>query len=219
MSDQIPDKTDSISEYKRDLPFGFSTSFAVHITAAILLFTVVASAIAVSDAKYPIKEQKSTIITIETLVRTPTTAAHQTQPSEQRVARSATSSSSSASSASSSPAHGARSTADSSASTSGGVRTEISKLASSLPRIKPAMSAVAHAFTGAASEGSASASGSNGSGGATNGQSTVNGPGPSDVDNGGRGHTGPVWGEEQADGPFGHAHGDSCTPSRGGWFH
>ncbi|HZV80312.1 MAG TPA: hypothetical protein VFF60_11970 [Candidatus Binatus sp.] len=221
MTDYIPITTDSISEYKRDLPFGFTTSFAVHITAAIFLFSIVAAAIAVSDTKYSVPIQKSTIITIETLIR-PRAVAHQTQQTQQTqrsVAQNASqASSSSSSSSSSSPSHGSQSSAASASSASGGVRAEFAKLAGSLPRIKPAVSAVSHAFTMTTAAGSSSASGNSGNGGAMSGQSTQAGPGPGDVDNGGRGHTGPVWGEEQADGPFGHGHGDSCTPSRGGWF-
>jgi hypothetical protein len=215
LTDWIPISTDSQSEYKRDLPFGFGTSAATHIIAALVLGALFMTAALIQETRIPVPEQKSTMITIETLVHTPLTTA-QTHPSSQ-AQRSVAASASQSSASSSSPEHGVASAAEPS-SASGGVRTELSRLVGGLPHIKAAVSSVSRAFmVNTAAAGSSSSAGNTGSGGATTSQSTISGPGPGD---GLAGHAGagPVWSEEPADGPFGQQHHDSCTPSKGGFF-
>ncbi|HME81764.1 MAG TPA: hypothetical protein VKF82_06770 [Candidatus Eremiobacteraceae bacterium] len=215
MTDWIPISTNSKSEYKRDLPFGFGTSAATHVIAALVLGALFATAALIQEINVPVPEQKSTVITIETLVRTPLTTA-QTHPSSQAQPSIAASASQSSAS-SSSPSQGVASAAAPSSS-NGGMRSELSRLVGSLPHVKAAVSSVSRAFmVNTAAAGSAAAAGNTGSGGAVNSQSTISGPGPGDG-MGGHAGAGPVWSEEPADGPFGSQHHDSCTPSKGGFF-
>jgi hypothetical protein len=209
-------ETDARSEYRRDLPFGVSHSLMLHIVGILFLMGTTWYVV----TKFPDSPSvRSTVITIETLVRAPAVARSQTQQQQQQLTTARTASSSSASS-SSAPAMTppvARPVAD--ASHPAGSRTEMSVLAKNMPHVPPASSAKFFTRDAAAVPGTNGASAS-ASGGATNDGSTLAGPGPGDNGENGRAHTGAVWGEE-APGTFGGRAGrghDDCTPSRGGWF-
>jgi hypothetical protein len=76
-------------EHRRDMPFGLSTSLILH-GCFVILFAGAATALYVESKIQAPQEQRSQIITIETLVRTPQTVVQKQQPTViQTVSRSA----------------------------------------------------------------------------------------------------------------------------------
>jgi hypothetical protein len=225
LSEPDPTTTRTGNEYRRDLPFGISTSLMSHVVA-ILFLSVVAASFAVWKTP-SVPQVPSQPITIETLVRAPLPPV----PTKRAIVEvQAPGSSSLAPSTASGHGHRSISHPAQAAMEAATVRKELATI-SHLPQIKPAKARKLYtAVAVSAGDGQITANAVPG------GPATDKGNDPSsgvDGDVGGRGHNGTVWSERPGTSPLGgvvlgpgnggaviiigHGH-DDCTPSRGGFY-
>lgn len=198
-------------EYRRDLPTGLGSSFVVHACLIAFAFSIITVAVV---RQTPVAERvKSQVITIETLVRTPQ-AAQVPQPVQHRVVEITH------------PQPVPQVVHLTVAQTSHQVaKSQHMKLARFVEQTRTVSAPKVYTASApaAASTTQTTLATSNGApAGTTNGNNTgVNGNGSGDsgydkpLSTGGGG----AWSEHPSSGPLGPiGHGDSCSPSRGGYF-
>lgn len=210
MSERYP-TAERVHEYRRDLPTGLGSSFVVHACLIVFAFSIIT--VAVVTQTPAAQRVKSQIITIETLVRTPR-AAQVPRPVQPRIVEITH------------PQPVPQVVHVKVAQTPHQVaKSQPMKLARFVEQSRTVSAPKVYTASApaAASATQTTLAASNGApAGTTNGNNTgVNGNGSGDsgydkpLSTGGGG----AWSEHPPSGPLGPiGHGDSCSPSRGGYF-